>query len=134
MTQILQDNRLLRISTPLADDAVVAVSMVGEEAVSRPFLFTVDLVSTESPSDVMDLLGRPVTLHIAPPDGKERLVHGLVRRLLTSGRDRRIQHDRYRIEVVPSLWFLSLSTNCRTFENKSVLDIVEEVCKAANVT
>ncbi len=134
MTQILQDNRLLRISTPLADDAVVAVSMVGEEAVSRPFLFTVDLVSTESPSDVMDLLGRPVTLHIAPPDGKERLVHGLVRRLLTTGRDRRIQHDRYRIEVVPSLWFLSLSTNCRTFENKSVLDIVEEVCKAANVT
>ena len=90
MTQILQDNRLLRISTPLGDDAVVAVSMVGEEGVSRPFLYTVEVVSTEPAADVMDLLGRPVTLHIAPPDGQERLVHGLVRRVLTLGRDKRI--------------------------------------------
>ena len=133
MTQILQDNRLLRISTPLGDDAVVAVSMVGEEGVSRPFLYTVEVVSTEPAADVMDLLGRPVTLHIAPPDGQERLVHGLVRRVLTLGRDKR-KYMRYRIEVVPALWFMSLSTNCRTFEDKSVLDIVEEVCKAAQVS
>ncbi|HTK53362.1 MAG TPA: type VI secretion system tip protein TssI/VgrG [Gemmatimonadaceae bacterium] len=134
MTELLQDNRLLRISTPLGDDAVVPVSMVGEEGVSRPFLFTVDLVSTEPAADVMDLLGRPVTLHIAPPDGKERLVHGLVRRVLTVGRDKRAGYVRYQIEVVPALWFLSLSTNCRTFENKSVLDIVEEVCKGGHVS
>jgi len=134
MTQISQDNRLLRITTPLGDDALVAVSMVGEEGVSRPFLFNVDLVSMDDSANVMDLLGRPVTLHMALVDGNERPIHGLVRRVLSIGRDQRTKLARYRIEVVPSLWFMSLSTNCRTFENKSALDIVEEVCKAAHVS
>jgi type VI secretion system secreted protein VgrG len=132
MTQILQEDRLLRISSPLGDK-IVAVSMVGEEGVSRPFLFTVDLVATDAEAKVMDLLGRPVALHIAPTGGKERLVHGLVRRILTLGRDQRT-YMRYRIEVVPALWFMSLSTNCRTFEDKSVLDIVQKVCKDARVS
>ena len=133
MTQISQDNRLLRITTPLGPDALVAVSMVGEEAVSRPFLFTVDLAVQDEDADVTGLLGRPATLHVAV-DQQERLIHGLVRRVVNLGRHRPTQIDHYRIEVVPALWFMSLSTNCRTFENKSALDIVKEVCKAAGVS
>jgi type VI secretion system secreted protein VgrG len=126
---ISQANRPLRATTPLGEDALVAVSLVGEEEVSRPFLFTVDFRSTDKSVTAASLLGKPITLHIPFGDGDERAVHGLVRRFSTFGRDRSDEQAHYQVEVVPALWFMSLSTNCRTFEDQSVLDIVEKVCK-----
>jgi type VI secretion system secreted protein VgrG len=131
---ISQANRPLRATTPLGEDALVAVSLVGEEEVSRPFLFTVDFRSTDKSVTAASLLGKPITLHIPFGDGDERAVHGLVRRFSTFGRDRSDEQAHYQVEVVPALWFMSLSTNCRTFEDQSVLDIVEKVCKEAGVT
>jgi len=40
----------------------------------------------------------------------------------------------YRAEIVPWLWFLSLAADCRVYENKSVLDIVEDVFRRNNWT
>jgi type VI secretion system secreted protein VgrG len=131
---ISQANRPLRATTPLGEDALVAVSLVGEEEVSRPFLFTVDFRSNDKSVTAASLLGKPITLHIPFGDGDERAVHGLVRRFSTFGRDRSDEQAHYQVEVVPALWFMSLSTNCRTFEDQSVLDIVEKVCKEAGVT
>jgi type VI secretion system secreted protein VgrG len=131
---ISQANRPLRATTPLGEDALVAVSLVGEEEVSRPFLFTVDFRSTDKSVTAASLLGKPITLHIPFGDGDERAVHGLVRRFSTFGRDRSDEQAHYQVEVVPALWFMSLSTNCRTFEDQSVLDIIEKVCKEAGVT
>ena len=131
---ISQANRPLRATTPLGEDALIAVSLVGEEEVSRPFLFTVDFTSTNMAVTAASLLGKPITLHIPFGDGEERAVHGLVRRFSTFGRDRTDDHARYQVEIVPALWFMSLSTNCRTFEDQSALDIVEKVCKEAGVT
>jgi len=135
MTQISQENRRLRATTPLGPDVLIPVSLVGEEEVSRPFLYTVDLVSQGS-VNLADLLGRPMTLYMVSGDGElERTVHGLVRRAVSAGFDQGgAQLGRYRVEIVPALWFLSLSSDSRTFENKSVLDIVETVCKSAGVT
>jgi type VI secretion system secreted protein VgrG len=131
---ISQANRPLRATTPLGGDALVAVSLTGEEEVSRPFLFTVDFVSTNKAVTAASLLGKPMTLHLPLASGGARAVHGLVRRFSTLGRDRSDDLAHYQVEVVPAVWFMSLFTNCRTFENQSVLDIVEKVCKAAGVT
>ena len=131
---ISQANRPLKATTPLGGDALVAVSLVGEEEVSRPFLFTVDFVSTNASVSAASLLGKPITLHMPLAAGGARAVHGLVRRFSSAGRDQSDELARYRVEVVPALWFMSLSTDCRTFENQSVLDIVEKVCKGAGVT
>ena len=131
---ISQANRPLKATTPLGGDALVAVSLVGEEEVSRPFLFTVDFVSTNASVAAASLLGKAITLHMPLAAGGARAVHGLVRRFSSAGRDQSDELARYRVEVVPALWFMSLSTDCRTFENQSVLDIVEKVCKGAGVT
>jgi type VI secretion system secreted protein VgrG len=131
---ISQANRPLRATTPLGGDALVAVSLTGEEEVSRPFLFTVDFVSTNQAVTAASLLGKPMTLHMPLAGGDARAVHGLVRRFSTFGRDRSDDLAHYQVEIVPALWFMSLSTNCRTFENLSALDIVEKVCKEAGVT
>ena len=58
---ISQANRPLRATTPLGGDALVAVSLTGEEEVSRPFLFTVDFVSTNKAVTAASLRGKALS-------------------------------------------------------------------------
>lgn len=127
-----QDNRLLQATTPLGADVLVPLSLEGEEAVSRPFRFVVDFISTDASVAAASLLGKPVTLAMATRGGASRHVHGIVRRFASLGTFR--DFARYRAEVVPQLWFLSLSSETRTFEEKSVVDIVEQVLREGGVT
>jgi type VI secretion system secreted protein VgrG len=131
---ITQAKRALWATTPLGGDALVAVALTGQEEVSQPFLFVVDFISTNASVSPGSMLGKPITLHIPVAGGEARPIHGLVRRFSSAGRDQSDELSRYRVEVVPALWFMSLSSDCRTFENVSALDIVEKVCKAAGVT
>jgi type VI secretion system secreted protein VgrG len=128
---ITQANRPLRVTLPLGDDVLIPVAMTGEEELSRPFLFTIDFVSRDKDVEVLAVIGKPMTLHLRVTDTTERLVHGFVRRFVNLGSDHAL--TRYRAEVVPEAWFLNLSASTRTFEQKSVLDILEKVCKGADV-
>ena len=130
---ISQAKRPLRVTTPLGD-ALVAVSLTGEEEVSQPFLFVVDFVSTNASVSPGTLLGKAMTLHIPTIEDQSRPIHGLVRRFSSVGRNQSDDLSQYRVEMVPALWFMSLSSDCRTFENVSALDIVEKVCKAAGAS
>jgi type VI secretion system secreted protein VgrG len=127
-----QTNRPLRATTPLGGSVLVPVSYIGEEEVSKPFLYTADFVSTNASIAASAMLGKPVTLHVTLGNGKVRDINGLVRRFSNLGG--RGLLTLYRAEIVPALWFLTLSSDCRTFEDKSLLDIVEKVCKDAGVT
>ncbi|HEX4683840.1 MAG TPA: type VI secretion system tip protein TssI/VgrG [Gemmatimonadaceae bacterium] len=127
-----QASRPLTAATPLGDDTLVAVGLSGVEAVSRLFQFTVDFVSTRATVSPAGLLGKPMTLNLPLLDGGSRPIHGLVRKFSSVGRAGELY--RYRAEVVPALWFLSLSSDCRTFEQMSPLDVVEEVCRKAGVS
>ena len=70
---ISQANRPLRATTPLGEDVLVAMSLVGEEEVSRPFLFTVDFLSANQSVTAASLLGKPIRLEAAavPPDRRD---------------------------------------------------------------
>lgn len=128
---ITQGKRPLTATTPLGE-TLVAVSLTGEEELSRPFLYTVDFVSTDEHVKPAAVLGKPMTLHLPVSEDRSRPVHGLVRRFTYLGTARDL--TRYRAEVVPELWFLSLSSECRTFENLSALDVIEKICKTHGVT
>src|SRR4029453_12302115 len=94
---ISQANRPLQVTTPLGD-ALVAVSLTGEEEVSRPFLFVVDFVSTNASVSPGSLLGKPMTLHIPLAEGESRAIHGVVRRFSSVGRDKTDELSQYRVE------------------------------------
>lgn len=130
--QLTQDKRRLRATTPLGGDVLVPTSMRGTEALSRPFEFTIEFVSENPAVAPGDLLGKAITLHVERSTGEMRDIHGLVRSFSSLGTTNYLTS--YRAVIVPSLWFLSLSTDCRTFENMSLTDIVEKVCKDAGVT
>ena len=125
------DLRPVRVRTALADVDFFVVGMRAEERVSSPFSFTLDLLSPAADVDAGELLHKPAVIALRLSSGDERNVHGLVRSFAHVGKAEDLSS--YRMHVVPALWFLSLSSDCRTFENKTALEIVEEVCEGGGV-
>ncbi len=113
----------------MGDDALLLESFTGEERVSTPFRFILELLSENSSVDMQALLTKPATLFIKLEDGSERSIHGILNRLklVETGADGK---GRYQAEMVPWFWLLNLYSNCRIFQNKSVTDIVEAVFQA----
>jgi type VI secretion system secreted protein VgrG len=112
------------VDTPLGPDALVLQRFRGEEGMSIPYHFTLELLSEDDKVDPAKLLRQPVTITVALTEG-ERKIHGLVRRFTQTWQ--RDDLTAYTAEVVPWLWFLTLSQDCKIFQNKSVLEIVQEV-------
>ena len=123
--------RPVRVQTALAGVDFFVVGMRADEAVSSPFSFTLDLLSPAAAVDAGELLHKPAVISLRLSSGDERVAHGLVRSFAHLGQAEELTS--YRMHVVPALWFLSLSSDCRTFENKTALEIVEQVCEEAGV-
>jgi type VI secretion system secreted protein VgrG len=123
-----QDRRHLAIDTVFGPDALLVRGLSGEEEVSRPFHFTLDLSSEAIGLDAARILGSPACVTIALPSGGVRTIHGLVSRFRQSGAGTgaATSATSYQAEMVPWLWMLSLSTDCRIFQNVSVPDIVAQ--------
>jgi type VI secretion system secreted protein VgrG len=121
-----QTERPFRFTTPLGDDALLLESFTGLERVSTPYRFILQLLSDNPNIDMQALLTKPATLFIKLEDQSERSIHGILNRmkLVESGAD---GMARYEAEMVPWFWLLTLYSNCRIFQNKSVTDIVEAI-------
>src|SRR6266704_396612 len=119
-----QDNRFIGVDTPLGKDVLLLSGLTGSEGISRLFSFELDLLS-ENPSISFDqIVGQKVTIRINLTDSK-RYINGYVSRFAQAGSDHRL--TRYRMEIVPWLWFLTRRANCRIFQNKKITDIIKKV-------
>ncbi len=123
-----QIDRPFRVKTTLGDDELLLDSFAGVERISDPFRFVLRLLSANANIDIQSLLTTPVVLTISLKDDQERNIHGNICRmkLLNIGSDGMAA---YEAEVVPWLWFLTLFSDCRIFQNMSVPQIVEQVFK-----
>ncbi|MBR0681729.1 type VI secretion system tip protein VgrG [Roseomonas eburnea] len=136
-----QTNRILAINTKLGTDKAVLTELEGDDAISKPFLFRIKFATEEPADKVKALLGTEVTLWFGRPGDTEGGPTGLERRplhghfsRLTRGFAQRGDATEWRAEVVPALWFLSRTSDCRIFQQKSVPDIVSEVLRLHGVT
>lgn len=125
-----QDTRLLRLKASFIDDSSVAVHLNGRESLSQPFQFQVEF---QSQLDVLlskDVIGQKVSISLHPQGSSEpQYLHGRVNGLAlqdVTDNGARV----YKISVVPGLWFLSQAGTNRIFENKTSVDIVQDVIKA----
>jgi type VI secretion system secreted protein VgrG len=116
----------MSMTSPLGDGVLVPAALGLEEALSEPFLCILDVVSKRATIDPNQLLFQPVCAMLQSRDGVERHVHGLVRRLAATGSVGRDLCG-YRMEIVPALWFLTQTEDCRIFENKTTQDIVDTI-------
>jgi type VI secretion system secreted protein VgrG len=120
-----QDNRLIGINTPLGKDVLLLQSFSGQEGVSRLFAFDLDLLSENRAVSFEKIIGQRVTIRIALSTGEKRYINGFVSRFAHVGQDERFA--RYHAEVVPWLWFLTRTSDCRIFQNMTIPDVIAKI-------
>jgi type VI secretion system secreted protein VgrG len=122
-----QDHRLLAIDTPLGKDVLLLQEMNAYEAVSRLFVYDLDLLAYDNDSiSFDDIVGQKVSISIRLTDGTPRCVSGYVSRFTQAETDERL-FTHYRAQVVPWLWFLTRQADCRIFQNLAVPDIISKI-------
>lgn len=144
-------NRLLEMQVPaaLGSSTVVLYDLVGEDALSKPYVFTIRFATDAAVADVRKLLGGEVTIQFgqpasavtsADPSLARRPLHGLVRSLSRIGRRQNLSASGsvdffdWEAEIVPTLWFLSQTSDHRIFQDMTVPQIVAQVLTDHGVT
>ena len=118
----------------LDENAFQVVRFSGREAISEPFYFELELVSTSPDIDFGAVVGRPAAFTLMREDevGSEPLpIHGVVTDFQQSGRT--ADHVVYQAVLRPRLWRLGLTQQSRVFQEMTVEDIVREVLKGAGL-
>ncbi|HTT22311.1 MAG TPA: type VI secretion system tip protein TssI/VgrG [Candidatus Sulfotelmatobacter sp.] len=124
---ITQATRQIAIETPLGEDVLVLRSFQGNEAISKLFSFDLDLVSEDPSIKYEDIVGKAVTVRMTLADASQRYWNGFVSRFFQAERDSKVAS--YRATVVPWLWFLDQTTDCRIFQSKTAPDIIQQIFK-----
>lgn len=132
MAQYKQANRPIRVATNLGEDVLLLRGFAGEEGISMPYSFHLDLMSEEASISPDDVLRKPMAITVELESGEQRYIHGAVRRFRQLGQREGLTF--FEAEIVPWLWFLSLSTDCRIFQDMDVLKIVETIFSDAGLT
>lgn len=101
------------------------MSLSASEGLSRPFEYQVEILSDKADLDLAQFLGKSMSIALELPEGR-RYFNGLVARFAHSGR-RTKQFFHYQATLRPWLWFLSRTQDCKIFQDKTVVQIVEEV-------
>jgi type VI secretion system secreted protein VgrG len=134
---ISQENRLLKLVTPLGPDVLVLRSFSASEGLSTLFHVYLELLheTPEGPPhqvDIQKLLGQPVGIQIEQQDKTTRYFHGICSRFSHGNRDSRYTY--YRAEVVPQIWLLTRRAQSRIFQHITVPDILKKVFSGFDVT
>ena len=121
------------MSTPLGADVLIPTRISGQEKLSGLYSIKVDCFSTQTSIAPADLLGQHASTTVARSDGKTRVFSGIVRSV-ASGPMLSATHRAYQIELVPPLWLLTRTSDCRVFQSQTAMDIVEAVLKEGGIT
>jgi type VI secretion system secreted protein VgrG len=129
---LTQAQRLIVLDTPLDPDLLLISSFTASEAISSLFRYEIEMVAERSKAaavKVKDLIGERFTVHLSLSSDYEgsprRHFNGIVSRFTQGHADRRFVH--YRAEVVPWLWLMTVTHDCRIFQDLSTLDIVKQL-------
>lgn len=106
----------------LAADTFAVVNFKLKESVSEPFELIIDLASKMKNIDFGAVLDRPVELKVWHDGKLQRQINGIVCRFAQG--DTGFQRTRYQMTVRPAIWRLSLETNSRIFQSKTVQQII----------
>lgn len=125
-SEYTQENRRLRIETGLGEDELLLRRFHGVEGISQLFHFDLDLLSHNGTISPQDIVGENVAIIIESDDDKPRILNGFVKAFQYAGLEGRGLYQ-YKAEVVPWLWFLDKTSDCRVFQNQTVKQILESI-------
>lgn len=128
-----QKNRLLTLDTPLGSDALIATSFTATESLSELFKVNVFAVSTQENIVASKILGKSVTLSVSTPKDSPRNFNGIVTSFSASHAVVRGTRA-YQFEISPKIWLLTKTSDCRIFQNKTVIQITDTILSENGIT
>src|SRR5262245_31661141 len=114
-------HRALAINTPLGDDVLHVRHFASTETLGRSFEYQLELASEKADIAFKDIVGQSVTVRAGLPGGGNRYYNGIVSRFGHVGSSGRMFY--YRAAVVPWMWLLTRTSDCRIFQEKTVPEI-----------
>src|SRR5438876_1633330 len=129
-TLAVQAGRFITVKIGSLDrDLLLITGFTGHEEISSLFSLSLNLISQQPEKVIFDqIVGQNVTVALLLRDDSHRFFNGFISRFSLSGQD--VGEERftnYQAEVVPWLWFLSKTRDCRIFQAKSVPEIIKSV-------
>ncbi|TIQ22851.1 MAG: type VI secretion system tip protein VgrG [Mesorhizobium sp.] len=119
----MPNKRATVVQTPVGADLLTFTHLVGRDEISRCLAYTVGFVSSSPDIDPLKMLGGAVS--IEGESDPKRWFSGLVSEFRLTRIEDRLAY--YEAVIRPWLWFLGNTTDCRIFQNMSVIEIVEEI-------
>ncbi|MFA6157080.1 type VI secretion system tip protein TssI/VgrG [Mesorhizobium sp.] len=119
----MPNERATVAQTPVGAELLTFTHLVGRDEISRCFAYTVGFVGTSPDIDPLKMLGGMVC--VEGESDPQRWFSGLVSEFRLTRIEDRLAY--YEAVVRPWLWFLGNTTDCRIFQNKSVVDIVKDI-------
>ena len=114
----------LRLIRHLGPTCCYSSPSLGDEAVSHPFRFQLELLSEDDAIPFDSLVGKQVSVHVQTVDSGRRL-NGYISRFSQGGHDKRFTY--YHAEMVPWLWFLTRTADCRIFQGQNSPEIIKKI-------
>ena len=133
MGEYTQANRLIRVETVLGKDVLLLQGFRGQESVSRLFHFDLYMHSENRSIKMESIVGKKATVVIVLPDKKERYINGIISSFsqagstpLEMGTTPKI-FAHYSATLVPHMWMLTRTSDCRIFQEMTVPDIITKI-------
>jgi type VI secretion system secreted protein VgrG len=114
----------------LKNNELRVLRLRGLEGISQLYRFDLELVSEDANLDFKAVIGKDASLLLGAQD-IDRRVNGIFCRFEQGTVGKRF--TRYYAQLVPRQWLLLHRINSRIFQEKSVIDIVEQVMKDAGL-
>lgn len=122
-----EKNRSVTVTTPLGEEELIFYAMTGSEEMGRLFEFEVELLRPLEKGNVSvtSLLGKDMTVKLELEGNEKRYFNGEIIQFRHTGlRDR---YYAYRATLRPYLWNLTLNSDCRIFQEKTVTDVIKQI-------
>ncbi|MCV3207165.1 type VI secretion system tip protein VgrG [Mesorhizobium sp. YC-39] len=119
----MPNERATVVQTPVGAELLTFTHLIGRDEISRCLAYTVGFVSSSPDIDPLKMLGGAVS--IEGESDPKRWFSGLISEFRLTRIEDRLAY--YEAVIRPWLWFLGNTTDCRIFQNMSVVEIVEEI-------
>jgi type VI secretion system secreted protein VgrG len=121
------NERSIKLESSWLDEGVLLLEHATlNDELGRPFEYQLDLLSKKKDLDVRDAMWGGLTISVEQPAGGTRYFNGYVTRF--SRGEFQGDYTRYRATLRPWTWLLTRISDCRVFQNKTVPEIVKQVC------
>ncbi|WP_028773306.1 type VI secretion system Vgr family protein [Shewanella waksmanii] len=134
MLKATQANNIISIQTPLGKDALYLTHLSADEAISQLFSITVSMYAVGTSISLANIVGKSVTIALrnAFSSGAVRYFNGVVSHIESAGMrtaasDVSEDYIDYQAVIVPTAALMQKRTNCRIYQNLSVIDIISDL-------